>query len=119
MSLLPEGEILRVTRRQALWPLAIGAVCACGGLWITRLMMARGDSGLFLCAWGSIWFLGSGAAVFCGLRGLLHPPVFARLTEEGVTFASQHIRPILWCDLAAVRPGLRTVTRRNKTQTSL
>lgn len=119
MGLLPEGEVLRVSRRHALIPLVIGLVLLGAGLAITRLIMARGDAGLFLFAWCALWFLGSGVALVVGLRGLLRPPVFALLTKEDVTFVAQRIRPIRWRDLVAVRLGLRTVTRGNKTEMAL
>lgn len=119
MGLLPEGEVLRVRRRHALISLAVGLVIVGAGIGITRLMMARGDTGFFLYAWGGLWFLGGGAALVSGIRGLLRPPVFALLTEEGVTFVAQRIRLIRWHDLVAVRLGLRIVTRRNKTEIAL
>jgi len=116
MGLLPEGEIIRMRRRQALIPLIIGVILLAVGLAVTRHVLSRGDSWVFLTLWGAIWFLGSITALVSGLRHLLRPPVFARLTADSVTFAAQNIRPILWRNLVAVRAGLRTVTRRNKVE---
>jgi Protein of unknown function (DUF3592) len=118
MGLLPDGEVLRTPRRNALAPLLIGLVFAGVGVWVMRIMSAKGDAGAFMYIWGSIWFLGSGAAILSGLRGLFSPPIFATLTHEGVSFPQQHLRLIPWRDLAAVRLGLRTVTRNRKTHTS-
>ena len=116
MGLLPEGEIIRVRRRQALIPLVIGVVFLAVGVAISRHLISRGDSWVFLTLWGAIWFLGSSTALVVGFIHLVRPPVFALLTNDSVTFAAQHIRPIRWSNLTGVRAGLRTVTRRNKTE---
>lgn len=116
MGLLPEGEFLRVPRRNALVPLCIGLVLLTVGIWVMRIMAAKGDAGAFMFVWGAIWFLGAAAGIWSGITGLIRPPAFAVLTEEGVTFPSQHIGLIRWRDLTGVRLGLRTVTRRTKTE---
>jgi hypothetical protein len=90
-------------------------VFAAVGIAVTRSILARGDGAGFLLLWGAIWFLGSGAAIFSGVTGLVRPQIFAHLTDEGVSFSAQHVRLIRWADLRGVRLGLRTVTRRNRT----
>jgi hypothetical protein len=116
MGILPEGEILRVSRRSALVPLCVGLALGAAGIAITRLMMARGDSGAFMLLWSAIWFLGSAAGIVTGVTGLFRPPVFAHFTSEGVSFPSRHIRLVRWSDLRGVRLGLRTYTRHRTTQ---
>jgi hypothetical protein len=116
MGLLPEGETLRIPRRNALVPLCIGVVLLTVGIWVMRIMAAKGDAGVFMVVWGAIWFFGAAAGIWSGITGLIRPPAFAVLTEEGVTFPSQHLGLIRWRDLVGVRLGLRTVTRKTKTE---
>lgn len=112
MGLLIEGEVLRVRRRRALGPLLVGLVFFGIGIAVMRGTSTSGDTGLLVILLGAAWFLPSGAAVIRGLLTLLRPPIFAVLNDEGVSFPSQDLPLIRWRDLAAVRLGLRTVTRR-------
>lgn len=119
MGFLPEGEVLRIPRRNALVPLCIGVVLLTIGIWVVRIMAAKGNAGAFMYVWGGIWFLGSAAGIWSGITGLIRPRAFAVISEEGATFPAQHIGLIRWRDLVGVRLGLRTVTRRNTTEIAM
>jgi len=110
MGLLPEGEVLRTSRRYSLILITIGALFLVIGLWATGIMRSRGDAGMFLYIWGAFWFLGTGAALFAGLSGFIKPPLYALLSEHGIAFPSLRVTHIPWSHILGVRLGPKTTT---------
>ncbi len=109
MPLHDESEVLLVSRRSLAVPTAIGAVFLIVGVWAVRTMAAKGDT-WFMWIWGTIWFLGSGAALLSGLWGLLvSRPRFARLGDEGLQLYRQHAPVIAWTQLVEARLGPKTM----------
>ena len=108
MPLHDEGEVLFVSRRSLLPPTIIGAVFLAIGFWALRTMAAKGG-GWFMWVWGSIWFLGSGAALLSGLWGLLvSRPRFARLGDDGLQLFRQHAPVLPWTQILEARLGPKT-----------
>ena len=105
MPLRDEGEFLFVSRRSLLLPTAIGAVFLVIGVWAVRAMAAKEDT-WFMWIWGSIWFLGSGAALLSGLWGLLvSRPRFARLGDDGLQFYRERGTVVPWSHIIEARLG--------------
>lgn len=105
MPLHEESEVLLVSRRNLAVPTAIGAVFLIVGVWAVRTMAAKGDT-WFMWIWGSIWFLGSGAALLSGLWGLLvSRPRFARLGDDGIQFYRERGTVVPWSQIIEARLG--------------
>ncbi|NDC75821.1 DUF3592 domain-containing protein, partial [bacterium] len=105
MPLHDEGEVLFVSRRSLLIPTIIGAVFLAIGFWAVRTMAAKGG-GWFMWVWGSIWFLGSGAALLSGLWGLLvSRPRFARLGDDGLQLYGPRAPILPWTQILEARLG--------------
>lgn len=103
MGLLPEGDVLHTSRRYSLLIVTIGALFLSVGLWATDTMRTRGDAGVFLYIWGTIWFLGTAAALYSGLSGLVKPPVFAILDDKGIAFPSLRVPCVPWSQILSAR----------------
>ncbi len=108
MSLLPDGYVLRARRRQALPHLLLVVLLlsiAAGMLQLMRGDERNGAPVVFMVLWSTIWFLGSGALLLKGLRGLIRPPVFAIIRGKGIDFPSERAGPIAWSDILDIRLG--------------
>jgi hypothetical protein len=110
MGLLPEGEILRTARRYSLILITVGALFLIVGIWAARTMHTRGDAGVFLYLWSSIWFLGTGAALYSGLSGWFKPPVYAILNETGIAFPTLRVPCVPWSHILSARLAPKTIT---------
>ncbi len=102
MALLPQGEILRTPRQNALVPLIVGVVFIAIGVGVYHLAKAKSFD-WFLYVWFTFWFIGSGAALVSGIHGLLKPPIYAILTEGGLSLPKWRVERIPWSHILDVR----------------
>lgn len=109
MGLLPEGEVLHCSRRYSLILLVVGALFLAVGLWATGTMRSRGDAGVFLYLWGSLWFLGTGAALYSGISGFIKPQVFAILDDKGIAFPTLRVPCVPWSHILSARLAPKTM----------
>ncbi len=113
MSLIPEDEVLQTPRRNAFTLFILSVVLIGIGLWgVTKLGKA---DWIFAWVWGSLWFLGGGAGFVNGIRGLINPPVYAKLSADGLALPSLRIRHIVWSDILDARLAPKTITNNEGT----
>jgi hypothetical protein len=109
MNATSSREVLHTPRHNALVVLLIGSVFLGVGLSAVAAMWNGGER-VFVWIWGSLWFLGSGAALLNGLMGLLKPPVYAVLSADGLALPFLRVTRIPWSHILDARLAPKKMT---------